>query len=137
MYFRAVQQADIEVPAAAPAEDEAVLSFVTHLVEEPEALDDVRRLVPLPDAASAGTLLEDLPVVAARLLHEEHFFRRQGVRMPAYAPCVDAVALGQLMAYPCMLGDVPVCHMYHTGVHFFQPVIYRPPHDAHEGRVPE
>ena len=104
MYLRAVQQADIEVPSAAPAEDEAVLSFVTHLVEEPEALDDVRRLVPLPDAASAGTLLADLPVVSARLLHDEHFFR-----------CFFSLSGSRFF---CTAGSGFSCHDRHGGGHY-------------------
>lgn len=136
MYLRSVQPADVKVPAAASSKDEAFLPVVLHLVEKPEAPDQVFRLVALPDTAFVNLCLVDLPVVAAHFLLEEHFPAWCGVRMAADAPCVDIVFLGQSVTDPGALGDITVGHMHHTGsVLLFQPAIHRPPHDPHKGRV--
>lgn len=136
MYLCSVEQPDVKIAAAPPSEDKAFLPSVLHLIEQSEALHQVRRLVPLPYASLWDTKLMDLPVVAADLLLEEHFFRGSDVRMAADAPRVDAVPLLQSVPDPGPLCNIPVGHMDHIRpVFFLQAVVHLPPHDSHERGV--
>ena len=71
MYFRSVDEPYVERTGRASSEDEALRAVQHDLVEEPEPVDEVRRLVALESPAFEYPGLHHLTVVPARLLHVE------------------------------------------------------------------
>ena len=84
---RTVKSSAVDIPLVAVGFD---------LVEEPEALDLVRRLVAFSCAAFIYRRLMDLAVVAADLAHIEYLFGRLSVRVAAYASGIDGMRLFEL-----------------------------------------
>lgn len=130
MYLCPIQLADVKVSAAAPSKDEAFLPGVLHLIEEPEAFDQIFRLVTFAVTASVYLCLVDLPVVTADFPLEEYHSTGSRVRMAADAPSVNIVLLEQSVTNPGVLGDITVGHMYLPGSVLFPELVVHCPSTA-------
>ena len=74
--------------------------------------------------------------MGAHLLKVENFGKLSGLWMTRNTQGIDPVALFEVVRYPRVLCDVPICHRDLAAIQSLQPVVGRPAHDAHESLVP-
>lgn len=91
------------MPGCSPAKDEACLSDASHLVKEPEVLDEIRRLVELSVTDFRAVLqclgkhreLVNLTIVLTHLPLIEVDASSTGIQTPRDAVGIDAMRLGE------------------------------------------
>lgn len=132
-----LESSEIEIPPCSPSKYKALLFSEQHPVEQPEPKDFLRGLVFLADPAFYGVGLVQLSVVATHLLLRVPVSEWFRIRVAGNAPCIDSVRFFQIVTDALVLSQVPIRVRYHARIDALQPIIERPPHDAHERRVPE
>lgn len=131
----AIQPAQQEAAACTPAPYEAFLPLVEHLVVKPEPLHIPGRLVGFAYAALEDGRLVGLAVVVAHRPYQVHLPAGFCRRMSRYAPCIVQMALGHVVLFPPVLGDIPLGFPDRDAVFCPEPLHQRFTHNAHERGV--
>ena len=134
------------MPGRSPAKDEACLSEASHLVKEPEVLDEIRRLVELSVSDFRAVLqclgkhlaLVNLTIVLSHLPLIEEDASSTSIQIPRDAVGIDAMRLGESQCDARVFRQITVGVLdRQVRMRFANAIEQRPAHDAHEGFRPE